>query len=92
LSKDRQRFPELSEFYYREVVERGMTALRTMLERAVARGEIPNAGLAHFPQLVVAPAILSIIWVGLFDRFQHLDVTAMLRTHIAILLGQRSGS
>jgi AcrR family transcriptional regulator len=87
-----QRFPELAEFYYREVVERAMTAMRTMLERAVARGEIPNAALAHFPQLVVAPGILSIIWVGLFDRFQHLDVGAMMRTHIAILLGQRSGS
>jgi AcrR family transcriptional regulator len=87
-----QRFPELAEFYYREVVERAMTAMRTMLERAIARGEIPNAALAHFPQLVVAPGILSIIWVGLFDRFQHLDVAAMMRTHIAILLGQRSGS
>jgi AcrR family transcriptional regulator len=86
------RFPELAEFYYREVVERAMTAMRTMLERAIARGEIPNAALARFPQLVVAPGILSIIWGGLFDRFQHLDVAAMMRTHIAILLGQRSGS
>ena len=87
-----QRFPELAEFYYREVIERAMTAMRTMLERAIARGEIPNTALAHFPQLVVAPGILSIIWVGLFDRFQHLDVAAMMRTHIAILLGEKSRS
>lgn len=86
------RFPELAEFYYREVVERAMTAMRAMLKRAVARGEIPNDALARFPQLVVAPGILSIVWIGLFDRFQHLDVAAMMRTHIAILLGQRSGS
>ena len=87
-----QRFPELAEFYYREVIERAMTAMRTMLERAIARGEIPNTALAHFPQLVVAPGILSIIWVGLFDRFQRLDVAAMMRTHIAILLGEKSRS
>lgn len=86
------RFPQLAEFYYREVIERGMTALRAVLERAVARGEIPNAALAHFPQLVVAPGILAIIWAGLFDRFQHLDADAMMRTHIEILLGQRSAS
>lgn len=86
------RFPQLAEFYYREVIERGMTALRAVLERAVARGELPNSALARFPQLVVAPGILAIIWAGLFDRFQHLDAEEMMRMHIEILLGQRSAS
>jgi AcrR family transcriptional regulator len=86
------RFPKLAEFYYREVVERGMAAMRAVLERAVARGEIRYTGLARFPQLVVAPGLVAIIWRGLFDRFAPLDAAAMMRAHIDILLGPRSAS
>jgi AcrR family transcriptional regulator len=83
------RFPELAEFYYREVVARGIKAMRAMLERAVARGEISHAALPRFPQLVVAPGLVAILWAGLFDRFDHLDVVGMMRTHIDILLERR---
>ena len=81
------RFPDLAEFYYREVVERGIAAMRALIERAVSRGEISHAALARFPQLVVAPGLVAIFWAGLFDRFAHLDVAAMMRAHIDILLG-----
>jgi AcrR family transcriptional regulator len=84
------RFPKLAEFYYREVVERGMAAMRALLERAIARGEIRHTGLARFPQLVVAPGLVAIIWRGLFDRFAPLDAADMMRAHIDILLGPRS--
>ncbi len=83
------RFPELAEFYYREVVARGISAMRAMIERAVARGEISHAALARFPQLVVAPGLVAILWAGLFDRFDRLDVAAMMRAHIDILLERR---
>jgi AcrR family transcriptional regulator len=84
------RFPKIAEFYYHEIVERGVAAMRALLDKAIARGEIPNTGLARFPHLVIAPAIFAILWVSLFDRFQHLDVPAMMQAHIGILLGQRS--
>jgi AcrR family transcriptional regulator len=83
------RFPALAEFYYREVVERGMAAMRVLLERAIARGELPDSALKHFPQLVAAPAIIAIIWRGLFERFAPLDAAGMMRAHIDVLLGQR---
>jgi AcrR family transcriptional regulator len=81
------RFPSIAEFYYREVVERGIAAMRALIERAVARGELNHAALARFPQLVVAPGLVAILWVGLFDRFAHLDVAGMMRAHVEILLG-----
>jgi AcrR family transcriptional regulator len=83
------RFPELAEFYYREVVARGIGAMRAMIERAVARGEVRHAALARFPQLVAAPGLVAILWAGLFDRFDHLDVAEMMRAHIDILLERR---
>lgn len=84
------RFPTLAEFYYHEVVERGMAAMRALLKRAIARGEIPHTALARFPQLVIAPGLIAIIWRGLFDRFAHLDAAGMMRAYIDILLGPRS--
>jgi AcrR family transcriptional regulator len=84
------RFPKLAEFYYREVVERGMSTVSALLERGIARGEVSNPALARYPQLVAAPAILAIIWAGLFDRFAKLDVAGMMRAHIELLLGRAS--
>src|SRR5262249_18430339 len=80
------RFPVLAEFYYREVVERGIAALRFMIERAIARGELAHTALARFPQLIVAPGLVAIVWAGLFDRFEPLDVAGMMRAHLDILL------
>lgn len=82
------RFPRLAEFYYHHVIERALAAMRALLSRAHARGELPSAALVQFPQLVVAPAIVAIIWSGLFDRFAALDVAALMRTHLDLLFGE----
>jgi AcrR family transcriptional regulator len=79
------RFPELAEYYYRNVVGRALTAMRALLRRAHARGELANDALVRLPQLIVAPGMVAIIWSGLFDRFEPLDVAAMMRAHIAVL-------
>jgi AcrR family transcriptional regulator len=79
-----RRFPKLAEFYYREVLERIIAAARTLLTRAAARGEVP-AALIDFPQILVAPGLVAIVWSGLFERFAPLDVRAMMKTHLMLL-------
>jgi AcrR family transcriptional regulator len=81
------RFPKLAEFHYRNVVERAMAAMRALLERAAERGELKHEALLRFPQLVIAPGMVAIIWSGLFDRFAPLDVAAMMRAHLDVLFG-----
>jgi AcrR family transcriptional regulator len=81
------RFPKLAEFYHREVLARAIPAVRAMLRRAAERGEISSDALARFPQLLVAPGILAIVWSGLFDRFEPIDVAAMMRAHLDLLFG-----
>jgi hypothetical protein len=76
----------LAEFYYRNVVERAIAAMRALLRRAQARGELADDTLVRFPQLIVAPGMVAIVWSGLFDRFEPLDVGAMMRAHIGALL------
>ena len=62
------RFPAIADFYYREVISRGLAGMRALIELAVARGEIHSAELARFPQIMVAPAIVAVIWKGLFEK------------------------
>ena len=82
------RFPKLAEFYYREVISRVIAAVRALLRRAVERNEIAADALARFPQLLVAPGLMAIIWSSLFDRFEPLDVEALMRTHLDLIFGR----
>jgi AcrR family transcriptional regulator len=84
------RFPALAEFYYREVLAHILKAVRARLARAVERGEIAGDELVRFPQLLGAPGIVAIVWSGLFDRFEPLDVRAMMRAYFDRLFGPRS--
>src|SRR6476620_3652341 len=83
-----RRFPKLAEFYYREVLSRVIGAVRALLRRAAARGDIPE-GLADYPQIVAAPGLLAIVWSGLFERFEPLDVRKMMKTHVQLLFSPR---
>jgi len=86
-----RRFPKLAEFYYREVLSRIIAAVRALLRRAAARGEVLQ-GLADFPQIIAAPGLVAIIWSGLFERFEPLDVRAMMKAHVELLFAPRRAS
>jgi AcrR family transcriptional regulator len=85
------RFPAIAEFYYHEVIERVLRIIRPILARAAERGELPNDSLARFPQLIVAPMLVGIMWHAMFERFEPLDIDAMVRAHIDILFAGRAG-
>jgi AcrR family transcriptional regulator len=82
------RFPAIAEFYYHEVIARVLRIVRPILARAVERGELPDDSLARFPQLIIAPMLVGIVWHGMFDKFEPLDINALVRAHIGILFGR----
>ncbi|MGY3513545.1 TetR/AcrR family transcriptional regulator [Bradyrhizobium lupini] len=84
------RFPSVTDFYYREVVSRGISAMRALIELGIARGEIRQKNLAHYPQILVAPAMIAVIWQSLFARHAPLDAQDMLRVHLDLIFGERS--
>jgi AcrR family transcriptional regulator len=86
------RFPKIAEFYYHEVIERVLPVMRAIMARAVARGELKSDALARFPQLLVAPALMAIVWEGLFSRYAPLDLRALLRAHMELLFGERNAT
>ena len=75
------RFPALAEFYYREVLGRILKVVRARLVRALEHGEIADDTLIRFPQLLGAATVMAVVWQGLFDRFEPLDVPALLRAY-----------
>jgi len=38
------------------------------------------------------PALSPIVWSGLFDRFEPLDLRAMMRAHFDMLFGKENAS
>lgn len=79
-------FPELTEFYYREVVSRGLGVMRAMIARGVERGELRETALDEFPQPLIAGALVGLIWESLFGRDHPLDIGRMLETHLTLML------
>lgn len=76
------RFPRLLRFYHAEVVSRGMTALRRVIDYGVARGEFRPSAVSEFPQLVAGPALIAAIWSMLFNEFEPLELEKYAEAHI----------
>jgi AcrR family transcriptional regulator len=82
------RFPAIAEVYYREVVTRGLRLMRGLAERASAEGAFATEATARYPQLIVAPLLLAVIWDNLFARMHPLDVNGLLHAHREVLTGK----
>jgi AcrR family transcriptional regulator len=87
------RFPALAEIYYREVVAKGLRLMRGLAQRAAKDGSFATAAPARYPQLIVAPLLIAVIWDALFAKIDPLDVAGLLRAHLEVLTGKgRKGS
>ena len=83
------RFPELAEFYYREVVQRAMSAIARRALQAVRSGEVAGSELARFPQILSAPVVLTFVWSTLFERIAPLDGKALLAVYLDLVFGPK---
>ena len=79
------RFPNLSEFYYREVLSRAMSAIRRLAREAVRAGELPGDQLVRFPQIIGAPLVVTFLWSTLFEKFAPLDTHGMLHAYLDLV-------
>lgn len=79
------RHPDLVDYYYRNVVAKGLAAISGFLTRGVDRGEFRQSAVTGLPHLVLAPVMLSIIW-GIVFKKQALDTDKLIATQIDMLL------
>jgi AcrR family transcriptional regulator len=79
------RFPEIAAFYHANVVSRGMALMRKVIARGVDRGEIRSVALETFPQLIMAPALVALMWDALFQDLDPIDIGKMFNTYLALI-------
>ncbi len=79
------KHPDLVEFYWQNVVSRGLGALQRILDRGVENGEFRRTAVNEIPQLLIAPVILSVIWRLLFEK-RSLDTDRLIECHIDMIL------
>lgn len=84
-----RNFPEMADFYYREVIARGTTLIRRVIERGIELGEFRRVDLDYVVHVVIAPMIMlsvsrhSVDFCGRENR----DPLQFVRTHVELMMG-----
>ena len=79
------RHPDLVDYYWENVVSKGLAAISRFIDRGVQRGEFRATAVSELPQLLLAPVMLAVIWRILFAR-RVLDTDKLIATHIDMIL------
>ncbi|MDJ0938298.1 MAG: TetR/AcrR family transcriptional regulator [Woeseiaceae bacterium] len=85
LMAEGHRHPDLVEYYYDNVVAKGIRTISHFVERGVERGEFRKTAVNDFPQLFIAPMMLSAIWKMLFET-RSLDTDRLMETQVDMIL------
>lgn len=85
LISEGQRHPDLVDYYWNNVVSKGLSTISAFIERGVARGEFRDTAVTGLPQLILEPMILSMVWRILFTE-RELDTDKLMETHIDMIL------
>ena len=79
------RHPDLLDYYYDNVVSKGLAAIRKIVTRGIERGEFKPSAIDDLPHLFLAPVMMSVVWRSLFAK-QALDTDKLIDTQIDLLL------
>jgi len=85
LISEGQRHPDLVDYYWDNVVSKGLAAIAHFVQRGLDRGEFRDTAVTQLPQLVLAPMMLSMIWKILFTK-RSLDTDKLMETQIEMIL------
>lgn len=86
LMADGRHFPELLDQYFEEFLAPAIGHLREYLARGVERGEFRQTSLVAFPEILVAPSMLTNIWTVVFGNRKPIDHAHLLRSYLDMLI------
>jgi len=84
------KHPDLVQFYWDNVVSRGLAAISELLERGVENAEFRRSAVNDMPHLLIMPVVFSVVFKLLFEE-QSLDTDKLIETHVDMLLSQIKG-
>jgi len=82
LVAESEKFPELAEIYHQAVIAPGASAVGLAVENGICSGEFGASDVRRFPQILVAPAILAVVWTLLFGKRHGFDLDAYREAHL----------
>lgn len=84
------KHPDLRQFYWDNVVSRGLGAIGGFLERGVQAGEFRRSAVTEMPHLFIMPVIFSVVLKLLFDERAG-DTDKLIETQIDVLIAHMKG-
>ena len=81
-------FPEIGQFYLKEVIGRGLPLMEQLLKRGIERGEFRPVDPFLTVRSLMGPMLLAIVWRTVFEPIgaDRLDVQALARHHADLML------
>lgn len=79
-------FPFLAELHHRESVSKGKAIMEKIVARGIARGEFRAGAYAELPMVIAGPAVMSMLWTILFQRFDPIDLESAAKAHVDLIL------
>jgi AcrR family transcriptional regulator len=80
------RFPQLSQFFYDEMISHSRAMLESIIARGVRSGEFRKSAENMHHQILIAPALLGVIWNLQFKKQAPLDFAVYSEMHIDFIL------
>jgi len=84
------KHPDLVQFYWDNVVSRGLATITRLLERGVVNGEFRRTQVNEMPHLLIMPVVFSVVFKLLFEE-QSLDTDKLIETQVDMLLAHMKG-
>jgi AcrR family transcriptional regulator len=85
------KHPDLLQFYWDNVISRGLAALNRVIERGNENGEFQPTVVNEFPHLFVMPVVFSVIFRLLFEQ-QSPDTNKLIEAQVDLLLSHMKGA
>ena len=63
-------FPDLAQFYYREVIQRGLAVITGILKQGIQRGELRRLDVEPTARALMGPILLMMLWRHSFQSFE----------------------
>jgi AcrR family transcriptional regulator len=81
-------FPEIGQFYLKEVIGRGLPLLEGLIARGIKQGEFRKVDPAMTVRSLIGAMLLAGLWRTVFEPIgaEKLDVRAMARHHADLML------
>lgn len=82
------QFPALAQAYVREIYQPLLEEFKRFINLAIEEGELKNDRLAKFPQLLLAPNWMGMVFNGMLSPSEPMDIAAMFEANIQLLFGE----